>query len=302
MSIQFRPHSLAGPVSLVPKSNRQQSVTTMLSPSLQDVVHFGAQETPPPKPEKPAPKKGALLAKMIEFAKKMDGKEVHKPNSITNRIYQETFDRNLGVIVYGSSRTAEGSPEYLYAVEVGKAIGSQLKGGKQMYVVTGGGPGAMRALGEGATSVGAHAVGSAMNFIGETPSNDVHPEFVVHPNFAERIDAKGGYEHRGAYTAVVPGGPGTEQEIWKKANELFYDQTLYPCQKQIVLFDFDNYYSSPRGFIDHVKYLIEKGKANPRMIDMFKVVQSPTEGAKLLLDESIPWTPGQLPKETEKAE
>ncbi|MBY0405780.1 MAG: hypothetical protein K2X66_17890, partial [Cyanobacteria bacterium] len=151
----------------------------------------------------------AVLAAMLKMAKKMDGTNPFTPISITNRIYQETFPRELGIIVYGSSRTQEGTPEYLYDVAVGKALGSIEKNGKKMHVVTGGGPGAMRAVAEGATNVGAHAVGSAMNFIGETPSTDVHPEFVVHPNFAERIDAPGGYEHRGAYTAAVPGGPGT---------------------------------------------------------------------------------------------
>ncbi|MBY0405635.1 MAG: LOG family protein, partial [Cyanobacteria bacterium] len=118
---------------------------------------------------------------------------------------------------------------------------------------------------------------------------------------AERIDAPGGYEHRGAYTAAVPGGPGTAQELWKKANELFYDQTLYPCQKLIVLFDYENYYSAPRGFLDNLKFMVERGKANPKMINMFKTVKTPEEAAQYFLDPNIPWTPGANPPKSNDA-
>jgi predicted Rossmann-fold nucleotide-binding protein len=240
-------------------------------------------------------KKEQELEKFLKLAKDLDKANAFSATSVSNRIYQEMFPRERGIIVYGSSRTKPGTPQYEYAKAVGQALGNLQIHGKQAHVVTGGGPGAMRAVAEGARGVNAHAVGSAMNFIGEEPSNDVHPEFVIHPNFSERIYAPGGYEDRGAYTCAVPGGPGTEQEIWKKANELFYDQTLpqYPSQKQIVLFDFDNYFSAPRGFLDHVKYLVEKGMANPKMLDMFKLAKTPEEGALMLMDESVPWTPGE---------
>lgn len=224
--------------------------------------------------------------------------ERYSPTSPLNLLYQQLFPRDRGVIVYGSSRTPEGSAEFKYAEAVGRAIAKLSLDGRNFFVVDGGGPGAMRAVGKGAFEAGGHAMGSAMNFIGEVPSTDVHPEFVIHPDFSERIDAVGGYEHRGAYTGVVPGGPGTEQEIWKKANELFYDQTRYPSQKQIVLFDFENFFTAKGGFLDHLDYLIQRGKANPKMRNLFVVAKEPEDGVKLFLNQAIPWTPGTI-KEVE---
>lgn len=247
-----------------------------------DTVRFGT--TPPQSPD------SKTLEEMLTLARKLDEANPFTANSVTNRIYQSLFPRERGIIVYGSSRTSPGTPEYDYVVQVGRALGALQMDGQQAHIVTGGGPGAMHAVAKGAQEVGAHAMGAAMNFIGETPSTDVHPEFVIHPNFSERIDGDGGYEARGAYTCAVPGGPGTMQEIWKKANELFYNQTLFPSQKQVVLFDFDNYFSAPGGFIDNLKYMISRGKANPKMVDLFKIAKTPEEGAQMMLDPTIPWT------------
>lgn len=298
MSVSFRPAVLP---FRHPAQNQVSPLRTVARQAVQqDSVRFGSDTVIPgvPAPEIPAPilneGEQKYLLKLLKWARKVDAGKIYKPDSITNKFYQELYPRERGVIVYGSSRTKEGTPEYEYDVKVGAAIGRTLLGGKPMHVVTGGGPGAMKAIGAGATSVGAHAMGSAMNFIGEEPSTDVHPEFVIHPNFAERIDAEGGYEHRGAYTTVVPGGPGTMQEIWKKANELFYDQTKYPCQKQIILFDFEDYFSAKGGFLDNLRYMISRGKANPGMLDIFKIAKTPEEGAQMLLDDTISWTTGQI--------
>jgi predicted Rossmann-fold nucleotide-binding protein len=259
-----------------------------------DSVHFGNVA---PKPTDTVDVDHPDVAQLLNLAKsKLDQANPFSANSVANRIYQQAFPRERGIIVYGSSRTKPDTAEYNYVVEVGKALGQLQLADKQAHIVTGGGPGAMHAVAKGAQEVGAHAMGAAMNFIGETPSTDVHPEFVVHPNFSERIDGDGGYEARGAYTCAVPGGPGTMQEIWKKANELFYDQTKFPSQKLIVLFDHENYFSAPGGFMENLRFMIARGKANPKMIDLFKLAKTPAEGAQMFLDKTIPWTQPGTPQ------
>jgi predicted Rossmann-fold nucleotide-binding protein len=287
------------PLGVFPRILSSPSSSQSLPLSFEAKDHFTRQSDKPQRAHcsqtAKSQKKGLItLEQIVSRLIKLDGAKRFAPDSLTNRFYRECYPREWGVIIYGSAQILPGTPEYDFAKQVGAAIGKQQIDQKQLYVVTGGGPGAMRAAAEGAQSVGAHTVGAAMAFIGEIPSHEVHPEFVIHPDFSSRIDGEGGYEQRAAYTAVVPGGIGTEQELIKKAVELLYDKTPYPSQKQIVLFDYDNFFSAPGGLLDHMRYLVERKKANPKLLALFKIAKTPEEGAKFLLDPKIAWTPGIL--------
>lgn len=203
--------------------------------------------------------------------------------------------REKTVAVYGGASIPEGTPLYKFSYRVGKALGKAGFG-----VLTGGGPGAMKAVAQGAKKGGGYTIGAAMPFIGETPypGND---EFYEYDNFSDRIDI--GYETRAGLTAAVPGGLGTYQELTKKAVELYLDKTLYPAQKQIVLFEYQDFWKK---FIQHLKDgPIAYGLMSPRFLELFKVVDSINEGIALLQKsaDEVPWTPGirqEVPKQDKK--
>ncbi|MDQ3723097.1 MAG: TIGR00730 family Rossman fold protein [Actinomycetota bacterium] len=68
--------------------------------------------------------------------------------------FRELADLHRAVSVFGSARTAPGSPGYELAREVGHRLGND-----GFAVVTGGGPGAMEAANRGAREAGALSVG-----------------------------------------------------------------------------------------------------------------------------------------------
>lgn len=228
--------------------------------------------------------------KLLSLAQQVDGENRYNTLSWTNELYRQFFPRENGVIVYCSHKGQPGEPEYEFAREMGQLIGKTQRSGKPLFVVTGGGPGLMRAVAEGATQVDSHAVGVGMEFIGETPSTDVHPEFHFTPNFSVRIDGYGGYEQRGADTVIFPGGFGTEEELLKKANELYFNKTLFPSRKRMILVDYNNYFTQPRGFLDHMNYMIEQKKVYPGMRDLFVLAKTPQEIVRLLKDDTVAWT------------
>ncbi|MBY0450350.1 MAG: LOG family protein [Cyanobacteria bacterium] len=235
----------------------------------------------------------SALETIIPTLRKIDKRNATSIDGIVNSIYRKLHPRERGVIVYGGSKIKEGTPEYQMAYELGQAIGNTQLAGGQAHIVTGGGPGAMRASAQGALSVKAHSVGSAMHFIGEVHEPELFPEFYIHPNFNERIDGRGGYLHRGAYTMVLPGGFGTLREVVKIAEELAFNNTIYPAQKQVVLINQNNFFTDPNGFIPHLDYLIAKKLARPELRAMFKIVNTPAEAVQAIQDPNIPWTPGQ---------
>jgi uncharacterized protein (TIGR00730 family) len=68
--------------------------------------------------------------------------------------FRELADVHRAVSVFGSARTAPGSPEY----ELARAVGQRL-GAAGFAVITGGGPGAMEAANRGAREAGALSIG-----------------------------------------------------------------------------------------------------------------------------------------------
>ena len=192
--------------------------------------------------------------------------------------------REKTVAVYGGNSIPVGTPLFKFCEKVGKSLGESGFG-----VLTGGGGGAMQAVAQGANTAGAHTIGMAMPFIGEKPFQG-NKEIEEYDTFSARIDD--GYERRAALTAAVPGGMGTYQEITKKAVELYLDKTLYPSQKQIVLFEYKDFWKK---FIDYLKEgPIAFGLMNPKFLDLFKVVNSIPEGVELLQapKKEVGWAEG----------
>jgi uncharacterized protein (TIGR00730 family) len=207
-----------------------------------------------------------------------------------SRTSTKALPRENGVLVYSSYRGNPGEPLYELAKEVGRQIGSAFKNNQRLFVVTGGGGGLMGATAEGAIEVGSSAVGVGIPFGDEPLPKHLYTEYTEHPNFPLRLYGKGGFEHRAAYTVALPGGIGTEHEFKTKGVELHYNHTMDSSQKQIVLLDHDNFFTAPGGQLEHIRYLIQKNMTDPAYLNIFKVVKTPEEVVKALLDPTVPWT------------
>ncbi len=174
---------------------------------------------------------------------------------------KDTLRRNT-VSVYGSARTKPGDGYYEHAQKVGEAMA---KAG--LNVVTGGGPGAMRAIAEGAFRFPVNVLGMAMSFIGEEHSRDVHKVMRHFNNFFDRLD---NFESEAALTACVPGGIGSLMELTNIATKLDTGNTPYPLQKLMVLFDRNHMF---RDLKQHLQdNFVKKGFMSQRVLDMMVVV------------------------------
>ena len=121
----------------------------------------------------------------------------------------DEFSRKAGkaVSVFGSARIAEGSNYWNQAFEV-----SALIAGAGYSIITGGGPGVMRAANAGAKSVGGSTVGANIMLPFE-PLNTIHQDvsMVFNEFFTRKIVLLGQSE---AFVCL-PGGVGTLDEMFE---------------------------------------------------------------------------------------
>jgi uncharacterized protein (TIGR00730 family) len=210
--------------------------------------------------------------------------------SLKNRFQRYKFPRAKGIQVFGSARPQPvGRHAHLYAlgVAVGKAIAE-----RGYFPVTGGGPGMMKAVMEGASKAGGHAVGVTVPIAQETPSTEFMPEAVHAPNFADRLHGFGGFNYRAGRILVLPGGAGTDREFFSALEEYAYGDHLckYPLQKQIVLLDYEQFFSMRGGLLDHINHLIQVGMMSEDIFQFIRVTESIEEALDWLTDPTIPWT------------
>jgi uncharacterized protein (TIGR00730 family) len=111
------------------------------------------------------------------------------------------------VSVFGSARTPTGSPEY----ETARLLGHRL-GDAGFSVVTGGGPGAMEAVNQGAREAGAPSVGLTIDLPFETSDN---PYLDVPLNFHYFFTRKVMFVRYAHGFVVLPGGFGTLDELFE---------------------------------------------------------------------------------------
>ncbi|MBY0403935.1 MAG: LOG family protein, partial [Cyanobacteria bacterium] len=216
-----------------------------------DVVAFSHAN-----PNPPITFEGTTLAPVAPLSKTKQKKRLHT------------------VSVYGSARTKPGDGYYEHAQKVAKALG---KAG--ISVITGGGPGSMRAVAEGVLKLPVRSLGLAMSFIGEKTSEDVHKRMMHFDNFFNRMST---FEKEGALTASVPGGIGTLMELTNIATKLSTGNTPWSLQKQIVLFDKNDVF---KDFVNHLqKNFVDKGLMSQSAVNFFKVFDEDhiDEGVALL--------------------
>ena len=216
------------------------------------------------------------------------------PYSLSNIFYRLKYPRVLGVHVYGSARPSKTnalSGFYQLGMETGEAL---VKAG--LFPVTGGGPGVMEAVAEGAIKANGHAVGVAVPALGEV-NQEVTPyhafrELILSPTFTHRLKGPGGFYHRAGRVLVLPGGLGTTRELLEAFEELAYSDKLshFPLQKQVVVLDHNGFFNkSLKPFLDK---LIEEKVASPSIYKMIRLVPTLDEAVTALNDPSVPWTNG----------
>jgi uncharacterized protein (TIGR00730 family) len=122
--------------------------------------------------------------------------------------FRELSGLHRAVSVFGSARTAPGTPEYELAREVGRRLGAA-----GFAVITGGGPGAMEAANHGAHEAGACSIGLNIDLPFEHGhaiecldlSLDFHYFFCRKVMFVRYANA----------FVVLPGGYGTLDELFE---------------------------------------------------------------------------------------
>jgi uncharacterized protein (TIGR00730 family) len=173
------------------------------------------------------------------------------------------------VSVFGSARTAPGSPFYELATQVARRL---VEAG--YAVITGGGPGAMEAANKGALEAGGASVGLGI----ELPFEQGLNEYVnLGVNFRYFFARKTMFVKYAQGFIVLPGGFGT-------LDELFEAVTLVQTQKvtsfPIVLLGRD-YWS---GLLDWLRRAaLEGGTVSPKDIDLLHLTDDVDEAVRLVV-------------------
>src|ERR1700722_8748913 len=174
------------------------------------------------------------------------------------------------VSVFGSARSAAGSPEYACAEQIGAGLA------KAGYaVITGGGPGVMEAANKGASGAGGVSVGLGI----ELPMEQGLNEYVeIGLEFRYFFVRKTIFVKYSQAFVVLPGGFGT-------LDELFEAITFVPSGKitkfPIVLVG-SSYWQGLRTWIHDT--LLAEGMISPSDPELFKVIDDPVEVVQTICD------------------
>jgi len=167
------------------------------------------------------------------------------------------------VSVFGSARTAQGTPDYDRAEHIGAGLA------KAGYaVITGGGPGIMEAANKGALSVGGVSVGLGIELPQEMGLNDYVEIGIEFRYFFVRKTVFVKYSQA---FVVLPGGFGTLDELFEALTLI---QTGKVHHFPVVLFG-AGYWG---GLCDWLRERVAgEGKIAATDLDLFRVTDSPRE-------------------------
>ncbi|HEX6582747.1 MAG TPA: TIGR00730 family Rossman fold protein [Thermoleophilaceae bacterium] len=170
---------------------------------------------------------------------------------------------------FGSARTPPDDPEYALARETARLVGES-----GLAVITGGGPGIMEAANRGAKDAGACSIGLNIELPfeqGGNPYCDIELEF--HYFFARKIM----FVRYASGFVVFPGGFGTLDELFEA---LTLTQTGKITEFPVILFHSDYW----GGLVDWLRErMVAEGKISPDDLDLFAVLDEPTEVRDLLM-------------------
>jgi uncharacterized protein (TIGR00730 family) len=161
------------------------------------------------------------------------------------------------VCVFGSARTAPGSPDYA----VGEALGAALSRAG-WAVITGGGPGVMEAVNKGTTEAGGISIGLGIELPFEQRLNDYVD---VGVNFRYFFVRKTMFVKYSQAFVVLPGGFGTLDELFEA---LTLVQTGKVTSFPVILYG-SSYW---QGLLDWLRTsMLADGKVSSHDLDLIRV-------------------------------
>jgi len=175
------------------------------------------------------------------------------------------------VTIFGSARPRPSDKYYRAATSIAKKLADH-----NLAVITGGGPGIMEAANKGASKAGGKSVGLNIELPHEqyaNPFSNVPIHF--HYFFARKVC----FVKYSLGFIYMPGGFGTLDELFEV---LTLVQTERIPQFPLILFGSDYW----RGLLKWAKQQLQDnhGFISPGDLDLLKVVDSPDEAVKIILD------------------
>ncbi|QKT07862.1 TIGR00730 family Rossman fold protein [Gordonia sp. X0973] len=174
------------------------------------------------------------------------------------------------VTVFGSARTALGTPGYELGVDLGRALGAA-----GYAVITGGGPGSMESVNRGARQAGACSIGLGIELPFEQHLN---PFIDIGLNFRYFFARKTMFVKYAQAFVCLPGGFGTLDELFEA---LTLVQTHKVTQFPIILVGREFWAGLHEWITDR---LVAEGMVSPGDPGLISVVDTPEEVVEILAE------------------
>ena len=175
---------------------------------------------------------------------------------------------SLGVSVFGSARTAVGSPDYELARDAAATLG-----GEGFAIITGGGPGIMQAANQGAREAGAESIGLNIQLPFEQQFN---PYLDIALRFHYFFTRKVMFVRYSSAFVVLPGGYGTMDELFEALTLI---QTGKIMHFPVVLLG-GHYWS---GLFDWLRdTMLVEGKISSADIDLIQIADDPAHAVAIV--------------------
>ena len=168
------------------------------------------------------------------------------------------------VTIFGSARSAPGSPDYAFAETMGRALSRA-----GYAVITGGGPGDMEAVNKGALEAGGHSVGLAIELPTELRPN---PYLTTTVSFRYFFVRKVMFVKYSQAFVILPGGFGTLDELFE-AVTLIQTKKVKPFP--VILAGDPQYWQGLMAWIEGT--LVARGKVRPDEVRILRQAASAEE-------------------------
>jgi uncharacterized protein (TIGR00730 family) len=182
--------------------------------------------------------------------------------------FDSLADLGPAVTIFGSARVPDDHPQYQSTKETARLLG---KAG--FSIISGGGPGLMKAANEGARVAGAKSVGLGIVLPFEQTHNEFVDKFVLFRYFFVRKVMLVKYS---SAFVIFPGGLGTLDEMFEALTLI---QTKKVHNFPVVLVGKEYW----RGLYEWIeKTLVSEGKIKAVDLDLFQLVDTPQEAADIV--------------------
>ena len=181
----------------------------------------------------------------------------------------ETLSQVKGVAIFGSARSAPGTPDYKKAEEMGRALARA-----GYAVITGGGPGDMEAANKGAIEAGGESVGLAIELPYELKPN---PYLTRTLSFRYFFVRKVMFVKYSQAFVILPGGFGTLDELFE-AVTLIQTRKVKPFP--VILAGEHEYWDGLINWLNDT--VVKRGKVRDTEVGILQRARTPAEVLKIL--------------------